>query len=127
MAGSFLLAGKRAGSAERGRPGAVAGVALLVALGALGLAVAGGGMAAGLWEGMLYLLPALLLLLPLLARRYPGERLIGALRVRRARARARVAGALRGIELPVPHGGRLIAVSLAGRAPPRAWAAACGC
>ncbi len=96
--------------------------ALLLICGLLAVAAHGGGIAAGLWEGMLYLLPALLLLVPLLAKRYPGERLIGALRVRRARRHARVRAALArsAIELPVPHGGRLIAVSLAGRAPP--WA-----
>jgi hypothetical protein len=78
---------------------------------------------------MLYLLPALLLLAPLLARRYPGERLIGALIVHRARRRARdaIAVARRRIELPVPHGGRLIAVALAGRAPPRARVVGCCC
>jgi hypothetical protein len=75
---------------------------------------------------VLYLLPALLLLLVLLVRRYPGERLLGVLAARRARrARTRVPAATRRIELPVPHGGRLIAVSLAGRAPPRAPAGAC--
>jgi hypothetical protein len=100
---------------------------VFVISGLLMAAAPGGGIASGLWEGMLYLLPALLLLLPLLAGRYPGERLLGALRVRRARgrARARLMVGVRGIELPVPHGGRLIAVSLAGRAPPRAWAGAC--
>jgi hypothetical protein len=76
---------------------------------------------------MLYLLPALLLLAVLLARRYPGERLLGALAGRRARrVRVRRASPLRRIELPVPHGGRLIAVSLAGRAPPPSRAALCG-
>lgn len=91
----------------------------MLGAGALGLANPGGGVAAGLWEGMLYLLPALLLLAVLLARRYPGERLLLALAGRSARrVRVRVAAALRRIELPVPHGGRLLAVSLAGRAPP---------
>lgn len=79
---------------------------------------------------MLYLLPALVLVLALLVKSYPGERLLVALatrRIRRVRARVCVLLAVRGIELPVPHGGRLIAVSLAGRAPPSRWAGACGC
>jgi hypothetical protein len=97
-----------------------------MSIGLLGLASPGEGLAAGMWEGMLYLLPALLLLLVLVAGRYPGERLIRALCARRARrARVRVPAPLRRVELPVPHGGRLIAVSLAGRAPPPAWAGAC--
>jgi hypothetical protein len=96
-----------------------AAIALLLSVGALGLADPSGGVAAGLWEGMLYLLPALLLLAVLLARRYPGERLLLALAGRGVRrARVHVARALHRIELPVPHGGRLLAVSLAGRAPP---------
>ncbi len=100
---------------------------LLLSVGLLGLAAPGGGVAAGLWEGMLYLLPALLLLSVLLVRRYPGERLLCALAGRRARrARARIARPLQRIELPVPHGGRLLAVSLAGRAPPPPRAALCG-
>jgi hypothetical protein len=94
--------------------------------GLLGLLARGGGVAGGLWEGLLYVLPALLLALALLAKRYPGERLIGAL-VRRRCRRARVGprAVVRRIELPVPHGGRLLAVSLAGRAPPRRLAGAC--
>jgi hypothetical protein len=98
-------------------------------VGPLGLVALHGAVAAGVWEGMLYLLPALVLVLALLVKRYPGERLLVALaarRVRHVRARARLLPAVRGIELPVPHGGRLIAVSLAGRAPPPAWAGARG-
>ncbi len=91
------------------------------------MAVPSGGVAAGLWEGMLYLLPALLLLAVLLARRYPGERLLLALAGRSARrVRVRVARALHRIELPVPRGGRLLAVSLASRAPPPPRAALYG-
>lgn len=70
---------------------------------------------------LLCVLPALMLAAVLLAGRYPGERAIGRLRRalaprRRARAprarrpRARLAGDVRG--------GRLIGLSLAGRAPP---------
>jgi hypothetical protein len=100
--------------------------ALLVALGAAALAQADGALAASLWEGVLYLLPALLLGLALLAGRHPGERLIGALLEPGARPRVRMGAVVRGIELSTPHGGRLIAVSLGGRAPPRLWAGARG-
>ncbi len=70
---------------------------------------------------LLYLLPALVLAVVLLARRYPGECVIERLReARAARPRARAADALRPRQRPREHqrGGRLIAVSLAGRAPP---------
>jgi hypothetical protein len=83
-------------------------------------------MAAALWQGALYVLPALLLSIALLTRRYPGERLLGLLRIRRTRPRARAratVAAVRAIELLVPRGGRLIAGSLAGRAPPALRAA----
>jgi hypothetical protein len=107
-----------------------AGAALLLGLGLIGLAACDGGLAAGIgglaagmWQGALYLLPALLLLTPLLARRYPGERLLRARHVRRTRLRARARIAARALELAAAHGGRLIAVSLAGRAPPRPRAA----
>jgi hypothetical protein len=81
-------------------------------------------------EGLLYLLPALLLAAALLARR-PGERLIVALH-RRYAQRVRKAGpvAAPGLRLAhptehaFPRGGRLIAAALAGRAPPPARAAA---
>jgi hypothetical protein len=96
---------------------------LLLALGLAGLAAHGGGMEAALWQGALYVLPALLLLIPLLARRYPGERLLGLLCIRRAGPRARVRVAVRATELLRPRGGRLIALSLAGRAPPALRAA----
>jgi hypothetical protein len=124
--GSRIVARRPPGPNRRGRLAAAGAVALLLGFGLLGLAAPGGGIAAGVWEGALYLLPALLLLLVLLARHYPGERLLGALVARRARrARVRVLAAVRRPALPVPHGGRLIAVSLAGRAPPPARAGAC--
>ncbi len=65
-------------------------------------------------------LPALLLAAVLLSGRYPGERLIE----RFGRVRPRVRVALVRVRVPVrcfgvaPHGGRLIATALAGRAPP---------
>lgn len=70
---------------------------------------------------LMYLLPALVLAVVLLGRRYPGERVIERLREARAtRPRARAASALCPRLRPREHrrGGRLIAVSLAGRAPP---------
>jgi hypothetical protein len=99
---------------------ATATALLLLALGLIGLAAHSGGLAAALWQGALYVLPALLLAIPLLVRRYPGERLLGLLRSGRVRlrARVRVRVAVRAVELLNPHGGRLIALSLAGRAPP---------
>jgi hypothetical protein len=74
-------------------------------------------------EGALYLLPALLLALALVAGRRPGERLIVALHRRRARrAQHGMAPAGARIAHPaehfLPRGGRLIAAALAGRAPP---------
>ncbi len=114
----------RRGAPTRRRPSAgVTAAVLLCAFALIGLAGQGGGLAAALWQGALYLLPALLLLIPLLARRYPGEHLLGTLCLRRARPRNRSRAVTRAIELAAPHGGRLIAVSLAGRAPPQPWAA----
>jgi hypothetical protein len=97
---------------------------LLALLGALALAGLDGGMAGALWQGAIYLLPALLLALVLLTRRYPGERLLGRLRLHLRPRRSERARAVRyTAERPPPHGGRLIAVSLAGRAPPALRAA----
>lgn len=83
-------------------------------------------------EGALYLLPAAGLALVLMCGRYPGERALKRLRAGRTmlpRA-TRTAGAStperRHTESHVLRGGRLIAVSLAGRAPP-ATAAVCCC
>ena len=67
--------------------------------------------------------PLLALLLVLLAGRYPGERAIERLRLAlRPRPRRRsLARRLGPLAEPMPwRGGRLIAVSLAGRAPPAA-------
>ena len=72
-------------------------------------------------EGLLYLLPALLLALPLTFRRYPGEGTLVALarRIRRDRSRAPVALApAQSIPLIVSRGGRLLATALAKRPPP---------
>jgi hypothetical protein len=88
----------------------VAVVAVLAALGIFGM----------LGPGALTMLPALLLAVALFAGRYPGERLIERWARSRPRPRAMISRAL-APELPSPtllRGGRLIAVALAGRAPP---------
>lgn len=91
-----------------------AGVAVLVGLWLLGLRLG------GLDTGLLFLAPAFLLLLPLLAGRYLGaERLAP----RRAPVRRAVTAAFRLPRPPlrlVPRGGLLVGCSLAGRAPPAA-------
>jgi len=72
-------------------------------------------------HAILYLLPAVVLALPLLARRYPGERVLIALRgerrVRWPRPRSCVPSQ-RGIALVVVRGGRLLGSALAVRPPP---------
>jgi hypothetical protein len=69
---------------------------------------------------LFYLAPLLVLLVPLLARRYPGERLL--LRAVRSRGRPRPARVLappaRKPRAALPSGGRLIAAGLAVRPPP---------
>jgi hypothetical protein len=76
----------------------------------------------GLTEAVAYLIPALLLLPALLARRYPGERallaFIGERRRRRSRSGVRVAPPSPRPRAVVPRGGRLIAFALAVRPPP---------
>jgi hypothetical protein len=73
-------------------------------------------------SGLLYLLPALTLALVLLARRYPGERSLLALRHRRPPARwprpSSTVSAGRPAPLAAVRGGLLIARSLAVRPPP---------
>jgi hypothetical protein len=72
-------------------------------------------------HAVLCLLPALVLAIPLLARRYPGERVLLALRrvepTRWPRARSCVAPRRRMVLLAV-RGGRLMGSSLAVRPPP---------
>jgi hypothetical protein len=72
--------------------------------------------------GLLYLLPALLLSVPLLVQRYPGERRLAA-RIARARPRRRrlPPRARRPVGAPriAARGSLLIARSLAVRPPPR--------
>jgi hypothetical protein len=76
----------------------------------------------GAHDGLLFLVPALLLAAPLAARRYPGEEVLHALasRPRSTRRRAaarRFAPAVQAAWL-VPRGALLIATSLAKRGPP---------
>jgi len=81
-----------------------------------------GRVSAALLPGLLFLAPALLLAALLVARRYPGERLLERWSARR-RPRPRRAAML--ARRPRPWcrarlaGGRLIGVSLAGRGPPQ--------
>jgi hypothetical protein len=88
-------------------------VAVMAALWVAGLHIG------GLDTGLLFLAPAFLLLLPLLAGRYPGERVLAPF----VRPLRRAVGAVRRIARPrarqVPRGGLLLGCSLAGRAPPR--------
>jgi len=90
---------------------------------AIAIAICGLVAAAGLHDGVLYLLPALLLAGTFALGRYPGERALLALAVRhrhharRRRARAPSAPA-RPAHREVPRGGLLIASFLAVRPPP---------
>jgi hypothetical protein len=73
-------------------------------------------------QALLYLLPALVLLLALRARRYPGERPLLALIARRRPRRAREAIAARTYRATPrarhAHGSALLGVALAVRPPP---------
>jgi hypothetical protein len=72
-------------------------------------------------DGLLCLLPALVLALTLLARRYPGERLLTAARASRSARwpRARSSARTRPrLYATIPRGGLLLARSLAVRPPP---------
>jgi hypothetical protein len=90
------------------------------------LAVCSGFVLPAFAEAMSYLLPALLLLAALAARRYPGERallaMVGRARRRHQHARAAAPSQSRPRAL-LPRGGALIATSLAVRPPPLATAA----
>jgi hypothetical protein len=96
-------------------------LALIAAAAAL-LALAASGALPGLVDAFTYLLPPLLLLLALVARRYPGERaLLTLIAGDRDERRKTDVGLLSGRARPramVPRGGRLIASSLAVRPPP---------
>lgn len=88
------------------------GVAVLVGLWLAGLHLG------GLDTGLLFLAPAFLLLLPLLAGHYVGEGMLAPLRPPVRRAAARVLRRPRPAARLAPRGGLLLGCSLAGRAPP---------
>jgi hypothetical protein len=110
------------------RPSAIIRCRLLrVAAAAALLGFAASGVLPGLLDALAYLLPPLLLLLVLVARRYPGERALlaliaGAARGRRSTDVGSLVGKTRSRAM-VPRGGRLIASSLAVRPPPAPRAA----
>jgi hypothetical protein len=91
---------------------AAIGVLVLAALWLIGLHVG------GLDTGLLFLAPAFVLLLPLLAGRYVGERRLTPLHTRVRRAVAAALHLPRPRARLVPRGGLLVGCSLAGRAPP---------
>jgi hypothetical protein len=77
----------------------------------------------GVEAAFAHLAPALLILLPLLGGRYPGDEALVRAAARRARARGRPRGAAapsrrRPPHVVLPRGGRLVGAALAGRAPP---------
>jgi hypothetical protein len=98
------------------------GSLLLHAGAAVALGVAAAGVLPGFLEALGYLLPAVLLLLALLGRCYPGEHtLLGLVRdgrPRRREARSPTSTARPRPRTLLPRGGRLLAFSLAVRPPP---------
>jgi hypothetical protein len=77
-------------------------------------------MSAVLLGGLAYLAPLLVLLGPLLARRYPGAAaLAGRPPVRRRPRAARAVAPDGRTVIPAPRGPALLALSRAGRPPPR--------
>ena len=94
---------------------------LLLALAALALALALAQTLTGLSSDVLLAVPALVLLLPLLAGRYVGEETLARLAVRFGARRRRAPTALASAISPprvIARGSRLMAVSLAERGPP---------
>jgi hypothetical protein len=93
----------------------------LLALCALAVALLISRNVAGLGMGFLFLMPALVMALPLLAGRYVGAERLGRGSSSRPPRRARIpaAGPVQGpFRLTPPRGGLLIAASLAVRPPP---------
>jgi hypothetical protein len=90
----------------------VAGVVVLAGLWLLGLQVG------GLDTGLLFLAPAFVLLLPLLAGRYVGEGVLAPLQRPARRAVALALHLPRPRARRAPRGGLLVGCCLAGRAPP---------
>jgi hypothetical protein len=77
----------------------------------------------GVEAALAYLAPALLILLPLISGRYPGDEALVRVAARRSRPARRPRQAppprrRRRPETLLPRGGRLVAASLAGRGPP---------
>jgi hypothetical protein len=101
--------------------GALRGAAIAAPLVLLTLAVLSQSVG-GAQSGVMYLLPALVLAVVVFTRRYPGERVIERLRADAAPARAASTPRPRPRLYAHERGGRLIARSLAGRAPPLAAA-----
>ena len=96
---------------------------ILLALAMLSLAFAIAQSATGVSPDLLLAVPALLLLMPLLAGRYLGEDGLARLAGRRAAPRRRTParlGVRRRAPRLLPRGGRLIAAALAERGPPAA-------
>jgi hypothetical protein len=98
-------------------------LSLILALAALA-ALALSGAIDPLQSGALTMLPAMALAVMMLTRPYLGERVIARLRARRRRraSAVRAIAGSRRAEVGVARGGRLVAVALAGRAPPHALA-----
>lgn len=95
-------------------------VLALIAFTALALS----GALEGLQSGALTLLPAIVLAIAKLTRPYLGEGVIARLQARRRRRPSTTASVIARLHPRgyVARGGRLIAVAMAGRAPPRALA-----
>jgi hypothetical protein len=94
---------------------------ILLALATLSVAFAIVQSATGISPDVLLAVPALMLLVPLLAGRYVGEAGLARLAGRRAAPRRRTParlGARRRAPRALPRGGRLIATALAERGPP---------
>jgi len=111
----------------RHRRRAAARPLVVLATGASALAVCAillSGHSAGALTAALYLLPPSALFFALALGRYPGERVLSRLGEEPAPRRPRPVSSRRPCEHPAEllRGGRLIAVSRAGRAPPLAWA-----
>ena len=94
---------------------------LALALAGVVVLILAGDLAASLQAALLMVLPVLALAVVLLTRPYLGERTLARLRARcghRPREQARRGSPQRPAALVPARGGRLIAVALAGRAPP---------
>ena len=77
----------------------------------------------GVSDALIYLAPALLILLPLVSGRYPGDEVLVRAARRAHPRRRRLPGAEPRPTRPptvelLPRGGRLVGAALAGRAPP---------